>query len=83
MQDVFVSGGAAFFGGIVATAVASRVKGLIYYPNHKKFFLFRNFKVFKKFVNGKYPNLTIEIKKEKDETEIIAIKRILKSLVKK
>ena len=67
-EDYFTSGGAAFFGGLIAASAARRIKGVVYDYNLKTFNLFKNAEDFEQFLEANHPEYLPEVQKRELKT---------------
>ena len=83
-EDHFVSNSAGMWGGMIATAAARRVKGIVYDRENHSFNLFKNAKDFEEFIQNNHPELMAQVmqvqeneKRKKKVEDIDLIRKLI------
>ena len=82
MSDYFSSNAAAIFGGLSGAMATRREKGILYFPQTRKFHLFKNYEEFEDYIKNNYPEKVFLLEKYTNPkiAEIIKIKSILEQV---
>jgi len=82
-ENYFTSTAAAVWGGMLASAAAGRIKGVVYNVISQEFNIFRNAKDFKHFIDTKHPKYSNSLpvnEKNKPVEDIEVVRTIIKDI---